>query len=162
MANKNQACGLKPEGQLIRARKYVAGSTVYPGDPVALATDGKVDPSVTVPLIGVALNYAVADDNVMIADHPDQLFSVEATEALVQADISGNFDLTLGTPSSTYKRSACVLDGATADNTTATLAVKVVAIADMVGNNANEDNVDVIVKINNHSLAGGTGTTGLA
>ena len=162
MANKNQANGLKPHGELIRARKYIAGSTVYPGDPVAVATDGKVDSSITVPLLGVALNYAVADEYVMIADHPDQMFEVEADEALTQADVYGNFDLILGSASTLYKRSAATLDGSTADNTTATLAVKVLAIGDAVGNTVGVDNVDVIVKINNHVLNGGTGSAGLA
>lgn len=161
MANKNQAIGLRPEGELIRARKYVAGSTVYPGDPVAIATDGKVGSSITVPLLGVALNYAVADENVMVADHPDQLFVAECDEASVQAGVAGNYELVLGTASTTYKRSAAYVDGSTIA-TTATLAVKVLAIADAIDNEANSDNVDVICKINNHVLSGGTGTAGLA
>jgi hypothetical protein len=161
MANKNQAVGLKPHGELLRARKYVAGSTVYPGDPVSIATDGQVDPSITVPLLGAALNYAVAGENVMIADHPDQMFEVEADEALVQADVAGNYELVLGTPSTLYKRSSCYLDGSTIA-TTATLAAKVVALADNVDNEAGSDNVNVIMKINNHVLNGGTGAAGLA
>lgn len=162
MANLNQPVGLKPHGELVRARKYIAGSTVYPGDPVSLATDGAVDPSITVPLVGVALNYATAGENVMVADHPDQMFEVQANGAIAQTDIQGNFDLVLGTPSSTYKRSASYVDSATADNTVATLAVKIVAIADGVNNTANAAYNDVIVKINNHVLNGGTGTAGLA
>lgn len=162
MANNNQPNGLKPHGQLIRARKYIAGSTVYPGDPVSLATDGQVDSSVNVPLIGVALNYATVNEAVMIADHPDQVFEVQASGALAQADVNGNFDLTLGTASTLYKRSACVVDASTADNTTATLAVKLLGIGDAVNNTANAAYNDVIVKINNHSLNGGTGTAGLA
>ena len=161
MANKNQAIGLRPHGELIRVRKYVAGSTVYPGDPVAIATDGQVDSSITVPLLGVAMNYATVGQDLMVADHPDQMFEVEADEALVQADVSGNFDLALGTASTLYKRSAAYLDGSTIA-TTATLAAKVVAIADGVDNAAGSDNVDVIIKINNHVLNGGTGTAGLA
>lgn len=162
MANNNQPNGLKPHGELIRARKYVAGSTVYPGDPVSLATDGQVDPSITVPLIGVALHYATAGENVMIADHPDQMFEVQADGAVATTDINGNYDLVLGSPSTTYKRSACYVDAATSDNTTATLAVKVLSIGDAVNNSANAAYNDVIVKINNHSLNGGTGTAGLA
>lgn len=162
MANKNQPVGLRPHGQLERARKYVAGSTVYPGDPVALATDGQVDSSITVPLLGVALNYAVAGENVMVADHPDQIFEVQADGAIAQADIQGNFELLLGTASTLYKRSACVMNAATADNTTATLAVKLLAIGDEVTQEVGVTNVDVIVKINNHVLNSGTGTAGLA
>lgn len=160
MANKNQPVGLKPYEQLIRARKYVAGSTVYPGDPVSLAVDGAVDSSITVPLIGVALNYATAGQNVMIADHPDQMFVVESDESLAQTDVGANFELILGTASTTYKRSAAVLDGSSIAQT-ATLAVKLLAIADGVDNSAGADNVDVVVKINNHSLGSHTGVAGL-
>lgn len=162
MANKNQAVGLKPHGECVRARKYVAGSTIYPGDPVALATDGQVDSSVTVPLLGVALNYALANENVMVADHPDQIFEVQANGAISQSDVQGNFDLSLGTASTLYKRSASVMDASTADNTVATLAVKLLAIGDEITQEAGATNVDVIVKINNHVLNGGTGTAGLA
>jgi hypothetical protein len=161
MANKNQPIGLKPHGELLRIRKYEAGSTVYPGDPVAIATDGQVDSSITVPLLGVAMNYATVGQDLMVADHPDQMFEVEADEALTQASVSGNFDLVLGTASTTYKRSAAYLDGSTIA-TTATLAAKIVAIADGVDNEIGSDNVDVIIKINNHVLNGGTGTAGLA
>jgi hypothetical protein len=161
-ANKNQPIGLRPEGRCIRSTKYIADSTIYPGDTVAIATDGKVDRSVTVPLLGVALNYAVAGDNIMIADHPDQRFIAQADAALAQADVQGNFDLTLGSGNSTYKRSTVVVDAATADNTTATLAVKLLAIGDEIDNSGNAVHNDVIVKINNHVLNGGTGTTGLA
>lgn len=162
MPNKNQPIGLRPEGDLIRATKYIAGSTVYPGDPVILATDGQVDSSVTTPLIGVALNYATVNQNVMVADHPDQRFIVQANSSVAQSDINGNFDLTLGTPSTTYKRSATVMNVATSDKTTATNAVKLLAIADEIDNAAGSTNVDVIVKINNHQQNGGTGTAGLA
>lgn len=163
MANKNQPVGLKPHGELIRARKYIAGSAVYPGDPVSIATDGKVDPSVTVPLAGVALSYASGDGvEIMVADHPDQIFEIQANGAISQSDIQGNFDLSLGSPSTLYKRSACVMDAATADNTVATLAVKLLAIGDEISQEEGATNVDVIVKINNHVLNGGTGTAGLA
>lgn len=165
MANKNQPIGLRPHGELIRARKYIAGSAVYPGDPVSIATDGKVDPSVTVPLVGVALSYASGDgQEVMVADHPDQMFEVQAagSAAIVQADIQGNFNLALGTPSTVYKRSSAIMDADTADNTVATLAVKLLAIGDEITQEENANYCDVIVKINNHVQNGGTGTAGLA
>lgn len=160
MPNSNTPVGLKPHGEQLRSRKYIASATVYPGDPVSIATDGKIAPSVTVPLLGVALNYGIAGDNIMVADHPDQMFEVESTTALAQADMAGNFSLVLGSPSTLYKRSAAYLDSATIA-TTATLAVKAVALGDNVNNVAGA-NVDVIVKINNHVLNGGTGSAGLA
>lgn len=165
MANKNQAIGLRPHGELLRIRKYIASAAVYPGDPVSLATSGKVAPSVTVPLVGVAVSYASGDgQEVMIADHPDQMFEVQAagSAAIVQADIQGNFNLSLGTPSTLYKRSSAIMDADTADNTVATLAVKLLAIGDEITQEENANYCDVIVKINNHVQNGGTGTAGLA
>jgi hypothetical protein len=164
MANKNQAVGLRPHGELYRARKYIASGTVYPGDPVAIATDGKVSASVTVPLAGVSLQYAIAGQEVMIADHPDQMFEVQAngTATITQADIQGNFDLTLGTASVVYKRSSTIMNSDTSDNTVATLAVKLLAIGDELTQEEGSNFVDVIVKINNHVQNGGTGTAGLA
>ena len=160
MANKAQPSGLKPYEHCIRARKYVAGSTIYPGDSVALAADGQVDSSVTVPLLGAALNYATVGQDVMIADHPNQIFIVEADEALAAADVGKNFDLTLGTASTTYKMSRAFLDGSTPSDT-ATIAVKLLGIAETIGNTVAVDDVDCIVMINNHTLSGGTGSVGL-
>lgn len=160
MANKNMPVGLKPYEQLLRARKYTAGSTVYPGDTVALATDGQVDSSITVPLIGVALNYATVGQDIMIADHPDQIFIAEADEAIAAADVGKNCTLALGTASTTYKMSRAYVDGSEVADT-ATLAVKILGIGEAIDNAASSDNVDVIVKINNHSLGSHTGTAGL-
>lgn len=160
MANKDQAVGLRPYERLVKSSKYVAGSTVYPGDPVAIAADGQVDSSITVPLIGVALNYATAGQNVMVADDPQQLFVVQADGSLAASDIGKNCELILGTASTAYKRSSAVLDASNIADT-ATLAVKILSIGDEVDNAAGATNVDVVVKINNHSLAGSTGTAGL-
>lgn len=161
MANQNTPKGLVPYGQLYRATAYVAGSTCYPNDPVALASDGQVDPSVTVPLLGVALNYATVGQTVMVADHPDQLFEVESDEATATTDVGLNASLALGIPSTTYKMSRCYLDGSTAATTNPTYATKILGIAPTVGNSAAVDNVNVIVKINNHLLGSSTGTDGL-
>lgn len=160
MANKDMPVGLKPYEECLRARKYVAGSTVYPGDPVALAADGQVDSSVTVPLIGVALNYATVGQDVMIADHPDQLFVAQATAAIATTDVGQNASLSLGTASTAYKMSRSEVDQSTLA-TTATLAVKILGIAEAIDNTANSADNDIIVKINNHSLGSHTGTAGV-
>ena len=160
MANKAQPVGLKPYEQCLRARPYVAGSTVYPGDPLSLATDGQVDSSITVPLIGVALHYATVGQTVMVADHPDQIFIAEADEAIAAADVGKNCELALGTASTAYKMSRCFVDGSQVADT-ATLAVKILGIGSAVDNTVAVDDVDVIVKINNHILGSHTGTAGL-
>ena len=159
MANANTPFGLRPYGDLLSVRRYVAGSTVYPNDPVALATDGQVDSSVTAPLLGVAMNYATVGQDVMVADSPEQLFEVESDEATAAADVGKNADLALGTASTTYKMSRAYLDGSTAGDT-ATLTVKILDIARYPNNTASSDNVNVIVKINNHLLGSHTGTAG--
>lgn len=160
MANKDMPTGLKPHEQCIRARKYVAGSTVYPGDPVALAADGQVDLSVTAPLLGVALNYATVGQDLMVADHPDQIFVAQATASIAASDVGQNASLSLGTASTLYKMSRAEVDQSTL-NTTATLAVKILGIGEAVDNTAGSADVDVLIKINNHSLGSHTGTAGV-
>lgn len=160
MANRDMPVGLKPYEELVRARKYVAGSTIYPGDPVALASDGQVDSSVTVPLIGVALNYATANQDVMVADSPNQMFVAQATASIAASDVGQNASLSLGTASTAYKISRAEVDQSTLA-TTATLAVKILGIGEAIDNAAGSADVDVIVKINNHSLGSHTGTAGV-
>lgn len=162
MANTDRPRGLEPKGVVLRATEYVAGSAIYPGDPVALGADGKVDRSAGDALIGVALDYAAADgDTVRVADHPDQKFVIQADDASI-ADISsvgGNFDIVLGTADTTYRKSTSELDGDTADahTTGADNPLKLLALESRV-DNAFGANADVVVKLNNHQLAGGTGS----
>jgi len=160
MANKDMPVGLKPYEQCLRARKYVAGSTVYPGDPVALASDGQVDSSVTVPLLGVALNYATVGQDLMVADDPAQIFVAQATASIATTDVGQNASLSLGTASTAYKMSRAEVDQSTLAGT-ATLAVKIVGIGEAIDNSAGAADVDVLVKINNHMLGSHTGTAGV-
>jgi hypothetical protein len=160
MANKSIRVGLKPYEQCLRARPYVAGSTVYPGDPLSLAADGQVDSSITVPLIGVALHYATVGQTVMVADHPDQIFVGESDSSIAAADVGKNCTMDLGTASTAYKMSRAFVDGSEVADT-ATLAVKILGIGQAIDNTAGEANVEVTVKINNHILGSHTGTAGL-
>jgi hypothetical protein len=117
-----------------------------------MAADGQIDASVTAPLLGVALSYAsAAGQEVLVADDPDQMFVVQSDAALAATDVGINAPLTLGTPSTTYKRSGCELDGANAA-ADAALDVKILGISPEPGNEAGAVNVDVIVKINSHFL----------
>lgn len=161
MANADQPRGLRPSGRILHAGVYQAGSTIYPGDPVKQADDGQIDSSITVPLIGVALNYATVGQDVLVADDPSQEFVVQSDDATIdaQTDLLLNYDLILGTPDSTYKISRSELDGDTGA-TTATLAVKLLRV-EARPDNALGSAVDCIVKINNHSLGSHTGTVGI-
>lgn len=160
MANTDRPRGLKPAGVVLRATEYTASAAVYPGDPVALAATGKIARSAGDALIGVALGYAAADEKVLVADHPDQLFVCQSDTSL--ADISvvgGNYDITLGTADTTYNVSTAELNGATADAHTTGVdnPLKLLALSPEIGNDWGAD-CDVVVKINNHKLSGGTGT----
>lgn len=162
MANADTPNGFVPVGTVLRVQAYQAGSAVYPGDPVALASDGQIDRSAGPALIGVALNYAAAaGDEVLVADHPDQLFEAQSDGADIdaQTDLFMNYDIALGSADTTYRKSTSEIDSSTGA-TTATLAVKVISLLPRV-KNALGANARCICKLNNHQLAGGTGTAGV-
>lgn len=164
MPNLDQPCGAVPHERVIRARKYVAGSRVFPGDFVALASDGKVDAGAAGAnaLIGVALTYADADlAEVIVADHPNQIFKVQADAADVdaQTDIGLNYAILATAGSTTYKISRHELDAETG-RSDSNYQLKLLDI-DSRPDNALGAAVDCLVVINNHALAGGTGTLGV-
>lgn len=151
MANQDKPCGLRPHGRILRVRPYTAGSACYPGDAVALAADGQVDPATTGALLGVAMSYASAQgQTVLVADDPNQLFEVQADDVIAVTDVGLNCTLT-GSPNTTYKRSGHELD-ASEKADTATLSLQILGISPEVGNAANSADNDVIVRINVHQL----------
>jgi hypothetical protein len=158
MANADIPNGFKPFGRLLRAQMYTAGAAVYPGDAVALAADGKIDPSAGDALIGVALGYASADGvKVLVADHPDQLFEVQADGADIAAvtDYGGNFDIVNTSPSTAFLASRQELDSSTADaHTEVANPIKLIRIVD-APDNAFGEFAKCVVKINNHQLVTG-------
>lgn len=161
MSNKDQPLGLQPFGRLIRIQEYVAGATIVPHSPVQTQADGKVDPWASGAILGVALTNAVDTGKVLVADHPDQTFSLQASAAEVdaQTDIGLNYTILPGTDDTVYKISRAQLDSSTGA-TTAALPLKLLRIMPSIGN-ALGAKVDCVVKINNHQLAGGTGTDGV-
>lgn len=158
MANVDRPRGLECYGEVMRLSPYTAGSAIYPGDPVKLDADGKVDRSAGDALIGVAASYAAADGaTVLVYDHPEQLFIIQADDASIDAvtDYGGNFDIALGSADTTYRKSQAELDGDTADaHTEATNPLKLIRKDESV-NNEFGANVDCVVKINNHQLGEG-------
>jgi len=157
MANKTQIKGAEPFGKLLSANDYVAAGTIYPGDLVKLKSDGKVEvAAASNASCGVALSYATADQRVLIADDPQQLFVMESDDASIdeQTDLNLNYNITVGTASTLYKRSAMRVDGSTGA-TDSNLPLKVLRINKSV-DNALGDKVDVVCKINNHQLANAT------
>lgn len=163
MANLDQPRGAEPKGVPLRKNKYVAAGTIYPGDFVSQEAGGRVvAASASSALCGVAASYASgADAEVMVWDHPDQLFLVQAdeTEVDAQTDIGLNYDIVATAGSSAYKLSRMELDSST-QATTATLPLKLLGI-DERPDNALGAQVDCIVKINNHQFGSHTGTAGV-
>jgi hypothetical protein len=162
MANQNIVDGAKPFGRGYQANTYKAESTIYPNDFVKQNAAGTVEPATATGAIkGVAAHYAAAGADVLVWDHPDQLFMIQADDSTVdaQTDIGLNYDIVCGTPNATYKTSAMQLDAST-QATTATLPLKLLKIV-AAPNNALGNLVKCVVRINNHQNAGGTGVAGV-
>lgn len=163
MANRDEPQGFRPKGEPLRLNKYVAAGVIYPGDAVSQESGGRVvAASASSALFGVAASYAsAADQSVEIWDDPEQLYVVQADEADIdaQTDMGLNYDLLATAGDATYRVSRMELDSSTG-GTSATLPLKLLGI-DERPNNALGAQVDCIVKINNHQLAGGTGTAGV-
>lgn len=164
MANKDRPQGAAPFGEPLRVTNYVAAAACYPGDFLAQESGGQVTPASAgaTGLIGVAASYqSTAAGEVLVWDHPDQRFVVQSdsTNPDAQTDIGLNYDIVATAANTTYKASRHELD----DNTGATdsnLPLKLLGIERQVGD-ALGANAKCVVKINNHQLAGGTGTLGV-
>lgn len=163
MANRDEPQGFRPKGEPLRLNKYVAAGVIYPGDAVMQESGGRmIVGAASNALAGVAASYASqAGDPVEVWDDPEQLYIVQASgsEIDAQTDIGLNYNLLATAGSSTYRVSRQEMDSSTGD-VTATLPLKLLGI-DERPNNALGAKVDCIVKINNHQLAGGTGTLGV-
>jgi len=162
MANSDRPRGAWPQGAIKKMTKYVASEAIYPGDFVNMGSAGKVEPAdASEALLGVALSYASADAAVvMVCDDPDQQYVIQADGSDVSAMTAQNlnYNIVATAGDSTFKQSRMELDS-DSGATTATLPLKLIDIDRRV-NNAYGAQVDCIVKINNHILAGGTGTVG--
>lgn len=164
MANADRPSGAEPKGEILRVTKYKAGAATYPGDFVTLEADGKVDPAAaSEALLGVAISYAAADgDEVLVADHPDQKFVVQADGADIDSDtdIGLNYNILATAANTTYNQSRMELDSSTGLASDADLPLQLVGVVD-AADNALGANVKCIVRINNHQLQSGTGRAGV-
>lgn len=167
MANTSRPQGFKPVGQLLRVRPYRSAAAIYPGDPVKLdggaanATDLQSRVALAAAgdaIIGIAMSYAsAAGKEVLVADHPDQLFMAECDGADINenADLSLTINFVAASPDTTYKVSRAVLDS---DQTgTTTFPFRLLEISRMAKNEVGSK-TKAVVCINNHQLKGGTGT----
>lgn len=169
MANVDRPCGFKKFGFDYPNNRYIAASTIYPGDAVKLeagaanTTDYKARVeagSDTGALLGVALNYATAGQSVLVSDHPQQLYTGQMDEADFDsnADLGDNANILSTSGSATFKQSRMEIDSSDIANT-ATHQIKILGYEKRQdGGNAMGANAVAIFKINNHQLSGGTGT----
>ena len=162
MPNADIVKGAEPFGRLLRLSPYQAESTIYPGDFVKQNANGTVEQAAaTNACIGVAQSYATAGQTVLVWDDPQQLFVLQSDDATVdaQTDIGLGYDIVVAAGNATYKRSGMELDG-DSGGAGATKQLKLLRILPAV-DNALGANVKCVVQINNHQLAGGTGTAGV-
>lgn len=153
MANKDMPKGAEPHGRILQLTVYKAESTIYPGDFVKKNAAGTIEPAAAGDrLLGVALAYAAAASEVLVADHPDQKFVIQGDDSTVdaQTDIGLSGDILATAGNSTYKRSNHELDASTLTTTAAQLMV--IGLARDV-DNALGANAKVIVRINEHQYA---------
>jgi len=162
MANRDEPQGFRPCGVPLRVNPYTAGGTIYPGDPVKLKSDGTIEVAdTTAALCGIAASYAIVGETVLVFDHPDQQFIGQSDSADIDAatDLNINYAVVLGTASTAYRLSRAEIDGDSGVSNS-NYPLKALRLEPKAGN-ALGANADIVVKINNHQLAGGTGTTGV-
>lgn len=155
MPNLNRPDGFKVYGRLLRATEWEAGSAVYPGDCVTLASDGQVDTSTNSgDIMGVCLSYAsAAGQKILVADHPDQLFVAQASSGAIdtQTDI-GNTAVILATAANTvYKTSRQAVDTSTLYTSIAS-QVQILGLEPVSGEDGFGSNAKLVVRINSHQL----------
>ncbi len=160
------------------------GTAIFTGDPVKYKNDGTVEvATASDALLGVFMgcfytdpttgkptfrNYFPAslspgDAIAFVADDPDQMFVVQQDSVgsnLVAADLNLNANLIFGAGSTTTGVSGVEIDSSTGA-ATATHQVRLIDFYDIPSNDATANNSELVIKINNHSLNGGTGTVGL-
>lgn len=148
MANKDLPCGFVPHGRVLHAQIYQAGSTIYPGDMVRLASDGQVD-AVTAgqTMIGAAIGYATVGQDILVSDAKEQVYICQAdeTEVDAQTDVGNVFDVVATAGDSTYKVSRQELDSSTVSTTSGGLLL--IGTEGRVGD-ALGTNVKCLVRIN--------------
>lgn len=162
MANADIVVGAQPFGRGHQCNVYVAESTIYKGDFVKKNANGTVErAAASDALLGVALSDAAAAGEVLVADHPDQQFMIQADDATInaQTDIGLNYDIVVAAANTTYKRSGMELDAST-QATTADLPLKLIRVVSAPDNELGA-NVKCVVRINNHQNGSHTGTAGV-
>ena len=155
MANQDRPRGFEPRDEVLTAKRYIAGGKIAPGELLVFSSDGKVDPAGTaVPVMGVAIGSAALDEKILVADHPDQQYLVQADGADIdtQTDIGLLYNIVATGDDTVYDIARMELDSSSgATSLTASLALRLLGIEDRP-DNALGAQVDCVVVINNHQL----------
>lgn len=150
------------------------GDTVAAGG-LALGVQSVVPAAAGDAILGVVVGFAVNPLNlntpqfraastgryVLVSDDPNQIYEVQTSNGtLTPADVGLNASIVAGVGSATVGTSGYTMDVASAA-VTATLALRIVGFSQRVDNDPTSPNAKVLVKINNHQLAAGTGVAGV-
>jgi len=107
-----------------------------------------------------SVNITTGQITADVLDDPNQLFSIQADEDVVQADFGLNANIAYAAGSNVSGVSGTELDSSTIANS-AGLVLKLVGVVASPDNTLGQNHVDVIVKINTH-LYGSTGVANTA
>jgi hypothetical protein len=184
MANANAPFGLKPLRDARSGKESGGlemfsvpasdGTALYIGDPVvkngsadAAGIAGVVRAAAAGPITGVVQGFVpdgVTNINgyraastlayVLVSTDPSEMYIIQEDVGLAAADIGLNTNLLTGTGNAYSKRSGFKLDTAT-KATTATLAVKIMGLAPIPGNDFGAYN-KILVMLNNTTESPGT------
>ena len=146
-------------------------AAIYKGDPVEFDTTGSIKKAdAASPLLGVFDGCFYTDPTTSKPSWSNYWPSNAATDAvafvfddpMALADLNLNADFIFtASPTTVNGQSVAEIDSTT-ENTNATLPLKLLHLStDPDNSDVSADNANWIVKINNHQLSGGTGTTGL-
>jgi hypothetical protein len=124
------------------------------------------------------LTYNSSNPTAFVIDSPDVIFDIQAkgtgavtgnvntinqglnANAGYQSDLNYNYNIAVGTGNTLSGYSGAYLDLST-QAVTATLQLKLIGLTPVPGNNFGVTFNNGLVKINNHTLQGGTGTVGI-
>lgn len=156
MANIDRVKGAECYGPCLRQNVYTAGGTIYQGDFVKKNSSGQVVvAAASDALTGCAMAYATSGNEVMVADHPDQMYRIQSDDATEPAALTAcglNYNIVVGTASTRYKTSAIELDGSTGV-TDSNMPLKLLRL-DPAVDNAYGANASCIVIIQYHQHNG--------
>jgi hypothetical protein len=166
------------QGDLVTlaATSDTQGQTVIPGVPSIGGTQGVTKAAVVaapeaVPCVGVACGFSINPLNlnspqyraastamyVLVSDAPDTVYEVQSSAILTDFNLN---TLWADAGGSTVTGQSGITVGVTAGTSAAT-TLKLVGASQKVDNDITSVNAKVLVVINNHQYAGGTGTAGV-